>query len=70
MPGGETCLYQHFGGAKALFCYVNLQVPDSVGELKSCKVIHLEGKTSPVPPAGVCLLPVVRTLCGCVCVCV
>ena len=23
---GETCLYNHFGGATALFAYVNLQV--------------------------------------------
>ena len=27
---GKTCLYKHFGEAKALFYYVNLQVNDSV----------------------------------------
>ena len=29
--GGKTCLYNHFGRAKALFYYVNLQVDNSVG---------------------------------------
>ena len=30
-PGGKTCLYIYFLGAKALFCYENLHVNDSVG---------------------------------------
>ena len=37
MPGGgKTYIYRHFGGAKALSCYINLQITDSVGG-KSCK---------------------------------
>ena len=29
--GGKNCLYNHFGGTKTLFSYVNLQVNNSVG---------------------------------------
>ena len=33
----------HLGGAKALFCYINLQVTDSVGRAKPCKIFYLGG---------------------------
>ena len=58
MPGRDsTCLCKHFGGAKALFCYVNHQVNSSAvwRRAKPCKIFHL-GAMSPVPPAGMCLL--------------
>ena len=29
--GDKTCFCSHFGGAKALFSYINLQATDSVG---------------------------------------
>ena len=51
---GKTCLHKHFGGAKALVSYINLQVTDSVGGAKQCKIFHLGGN-APVPPAGTCL---------------
>ena len=35
--GGKTCLYKHFGGAKAIFCSINLQVPDSIEEQNHAK---------------------------------
>ena len=31
-PGGKTCLYKHFGGIKAIFCYVNHKVKYSAGD--------------------------------------
>ena len=30
--GGKTCLYMYFGGAKALFSYMNLQVTTEGGK--------------------------------------
>ena len=51
--GGKTCLYTHFVGAKALFTYINLQVPDSV-EGKPMQNFPF-GAMLPVPPAGTCL---------------
>ena len=44
----KACLYNHFGGAKALFCYVNPQVNDAVGAVEPCKMFHL-GTLPPVP---------------------
>ena len=45
VQGGRNCLYTHFGGAKALFSFINLQVNDSVGGAKPCKIVHLEAIT-------------------------
>ena len=42
---GKTFLYDHCGGAKAVFCYVNIQVNNDIGEA-----------LPPVPPAATCLL--------------
>ena len=53
--GGKTCLYTHFGGAKALFSYIHLQVIDSFGG-KSHAKFFLLGAMPPVPPAGTCLV--------------
>ena len=30
VKGAKTFLYGHFGGGKALFCYINLKATDSV----------------------------------------
>ena len=49
IPGDKTCLYKHFGGAKALFSYINLQVTDSVGGGKTMQNF-LFGGNAPVPP--------------------
>ena len=35
--GGKTFWYTHFGGAKALFSYINLQVTDPVGGYNHAK---------------------------------
>ena len=53
--GGKTCLYTHFGGAKALFSYIDLQVADSVGGSITLQNFSF-GANTPVPPAGTCLL--------------
>ena len=48
--GGKACLYKHFGGAKALFYYINLQVNDSVESARPCKMFHWgEGVLAPCP---------------------
>ena len=49
--GGKTCLYKNFGGAKALFCYVNLQIIGSagMGKAKLCKSFHLESNAPVLP---------------------
>ena len=41
--GGKTCLCSHFGGAKALFCYANLQANNSFGGrgTKPCKFFNI-----------------------------
>ena len=41
VTGEQACLCNHFGGAKALFCYVNLPVDNSVEGAKSCKTMLL-----------------------------
>ena len=50
-PGGTACFYRHFGGAKALFFYNNLQVADYVGGAKPYNFFYL-GAMLPVPPEG------------------
>ena len=60
--GGKACLYKHFGGAKVLFCYINLQVADSVGG-NHAKFFTLGGGQCPlVSPAGTCLIRLQRLL--------
>ena len=57
MPrGGKTCLYTHWGGAKALF-YISRQVTHSVaGEGgKTMQNFFIWGAMPPFPPAGTCL---------------
>ena len=49
LPRGKNYLYTHFGGAEALFSYIDLQVTDSVGGTKPCKIFHLWGN-APFPP--------------------
>ena len=43
MGGAKLASGVHFGGAKALFSYVNLQVSDSVGGAKPCKIFRFGG---------------------------
>jgi len=38
---GKTCLCKHFGGAKALFYYINLQVNDFAGGQSHAKFSFL-----------------------------
>ena len=47
--GGKTCLYKYFGGAKATFPFVNLQVNDSLGGRNYAK-FFISRALSPVPP--------------------
>ena len=40
--GDKACLYTHFGGEKALFSCINLQVKDSVGGQNHANFFHLK----------------------------
>ena len=46
--GGKTCLYNHFRGAKALFCFINLQVNNSVWGQSHAK-FFIRGDIAPCP---------------------
>ena len=48
--GGRVKIFlcNHFGDAEALFCYINLQVTDSVGGGKTIKKLSVRGNT-PAP---------------------
>ena len=48
IQGGKTCLYKYFGGTKALFSYIHLQVTDSA-EGKAMQNFSF-GENAPVPP--------------------
>ena len=55
--GTKTCLYNHIGGAKVSFAYVNPQVNDSVGGAKPFSIFHL-GRHFPLRPlVGTSLRP-------------
>ena len=45
---GKTCLYKHFGGAKAISCYVNHQIN---GPAKPCKKSSFGGQCPLCSPA-------------------
>ena len=47
---GKTCLCGHFGQAKVLFCYVNLQDNFCWGGQSQSKFFYL-GALAPVPPS-------------------
>ena len=53
--GDKTCMHKYFGEAKALFCYINLQVTDSLMGTRLYKIFHLGEGMPSVPPAGMCL---------------
>ena len=52
--GGKACFYTHFGGAKVLFPYINIQVTDFVGGLNNAKLFYW-AQCLPAPPVGTCL---------------
>ena len=44
----------HFGGSKALLCYVNLQINIHIGGGETMQNFSF-GEHCPVPPSGACL---------------
>ena len=58
--GGKTGMYNHFGGGKTLFSYVNLQLNNTVGGKTKQNLSF--GSIAPVPPPGTCLLLIINEL--------
>ena len=58
---GKTCFYTHFGEAKALFSYIDLQVTDCVGG-KTMQNFHLGAMPTCPLQVRTCRVPVVLLL--------